>query len=76
LPGATATCVKSGQPISPLAIPGKYLLNIFFTGDIVAEWLAQEFTFLGVHFQNWMPLALAIVVLAALLQWFRSARGN
>jgi hypothetical protein len=53
-------------------ISEKYLLNIFFLGDVVAEWLASEFTLFGVHFQNWMPLALAIVVLGVLFQWHRS----
>jgi hypothetical protein len=28
------------------------------------EWLTTEFTFLGIQFQNWMVIALAIVVLA------------
>jgi hypothetical protein len=45
-------------------------------GDTVAEWLAREFTVLGIHFQNWMPLALAIVVLGVLLQWLRSTPRN
>jgi hypothetical protein len=31
---------------------------------------------LGIHFQNWMPLALAIVVFGVLLQWLSSVRGN
>ena len=24
------------------------------------DWLAGEFTILGIHFQNWMPIAVAI----------------
>jgi hypothetical protein len=54
----------------------KISIKYLFMGDIVAEWLAREFTFLGIHFQNWMPLALAIVVFGVLLQWLSSARGN
>lgn len=45
-------------------------------GDGVAQWLAGEFVFLGVHFQNWMPVALAIVVLAILYQWLRGPFGD
>jgi disulfide bond formation protein DsbB len=52
----------------PLKISIKY---IFCGGVVVSEWLAREFTFLGVHFQNWMPLALVIVLLCIFFQWFR-----
>jgi hypothetical protein len=40
------------------------------------RWLAGEFTFLGVHFQNWMPLALAIIALWVLFLWSRGSLGN
>jgi hypothetical protein len=28
------------------------------------EWLAGEFSLFGIHFQNWMPLFVAIVLVA------------
>jgi hypothetical protein len=30
----------------------------------MGDWLVGEFTFLGVHFQNWMLVAAIVVVLA------------
>jgi hypothetical protein len=45
-------------------------------GDAVAQWLVHEFTFMGIHFQNWMPVAAAIVVAGVLLQWRRGARRD
>jgi hypothetical protein len=33
------------------------------------EWLVQQFTLFGVHFQNWMLLVLVILVLAILSAW-------
>jgi hypothetical protein len=35
----------------------------------VGDWLVREFTFLGIHFQNWMPVAVGIVVLLILYFW-------
>jgi hypothetical protein len=32
-------------------------------GSGIAQWLAGDFTLLGIQFQNWMPVALAIVAL-------------
>jgi len=32
------------------------------------NWLLAEFTFLGLHFQNWMPMVAGIVTLL-LLYW-------
>jgi len=37
----------------------------------IADWLVGEFTFLGIHFQHWMLVALAIVVLSILYEWLR-----
>jgi hypothetical protein len=37
----------------------------------MGDWLAEHFTLFGVTFQNWMILALAIVLLAALFAWWR-----
>jgi hypothetical protein len=55
----------------------KYQLNIFRWGTIVSEWLATDFTFFGVHFQNWMPIALVVVVLCVVFQVLRgSYRGR
>jgi hypothetical protein len=39
----------------------------------MAQWLAGEFTLLGVHFQNWMPLALAIIVLWVVFMWWKGS---
>jgi hypothetical protein len=35
------------------------------------DWLAQGFTVFGVHFQNWMPVAAAIVLAAVIYMWMR-----
>jgi hypothetical protein len=69
-----ATWRHGAESIFAIGIFEKYPLNILVMGDIVAEWLAREFTFLGIHFQNWMPLALAIVMLGVLFQLLRSTR--
>jgi disulfide bond formation protein DsbB len=42
-------------------------------GMAVSEWLAREFAVFGIHFQNWMLLALAIVVVCVLFQWFKGS---
>lgn len=39
--------------------------------DGLGDWLVQSFTLLGVTFQNWMPIALALVLFAALIAWLR-----
>jgi hypothetical protein len=52
----------------------KILFKIYFLrGPLVAEWLAGEFTVLGYHFQNWMLVALVVVLIGAVLQWLRSS---
>ncbi len=35
----------------------------------MGDWLVQEFTFLGIHFQNWMPVAVGFAVLFILYFW-------
>jgi hypothetical protein len=42
-------------------------------GISVSEWLARDFTFVGLHLQNWMPLALVIVLLCVIFQWLRGS---
>ena len=37
----------------------------------MGDWLAERFTLLGVTFQNWMIVALAIVPVGGLLAWWR-----
>jgi disulfide bond formation protein DsbB len=37
----------------------------------VGEWLVREFTFLGIHFQNWMPVAAGIVAVTILCIWIK-----
>jgi hypothetical protein len=36
-------------------------IKIAFMGEGIAQWLAADFAVLGVQFQNWMPIAVAIV---------------
>ena len=36
-------------------------------GDGIAQWLAADFAVLGFQFQNWMPIAVAIVAGFALV---------
>jgi hypothetical protein len=33
------------------------------------QWLATECPLWGIHFQNWMPVAIGIVMIAILYQW-------
>jgi hypothetical protein len=37
----------------------------------MGDWLVERFTLLGVTFQNWMIVALAIVLVGGLLAWWR-----
>jgi hypothetical protein len=37
----------------------------------VGNWLVARFTLLGVIFQNWMMVALAIILVAVLIAWWR-----
>jgi hypothetical protein len=39
----------------------------------MSEWLAGEFALLGVHFQNWMPLALTIIVSWMVFLWWKGS---
>jgi hypothetical protein len=36
----------------------------------MGEWLVKQFTLLGVTFQNWMALALAIILIGVLIAWW------
>ena len=38
------------------------------------QWFVKEFTFLGIHFQNWMLVATAIVLVAILAAWLQQRR--
>jgi hypothetical protein len=35
--------------------------------DGIGEWLFGEFSVFGVHFQNWMPVVVALAVCIAIL---------
>jgi hypothetical protein len=35
------------------------------------DWLVGEFMILGIHFQNWMPIAAAIGIAGILWAWVR-----
>jgi hypothetical protein len=54
---ASATCCK----IWPLA------------GPPMGDWLVRDFVIFGVTVQNWMPVALAMAVVAVIISW-RSSR--
>jgi hypothetical protein len=38
-------------------------------GGGMEQWLIAHFSFLGVDFQNWMPVAAGIVALFSAYQW-------
>jgi hypothetical protein len=38
------------------------------------QWLVEQFTLFGLHFQNWMLLVLVILVLAILSAWMVESR--
>jgi hypothetical protein len=38
------------------------------------EWLVEQFTLFGVHFQNWMLLVLIILLFAILSAWMVETR--
>ena len=42
----------------------------------IGQWLVGQFSILGVHFQNWMAVAFAIVVLWLLYLWLRGRLGR
>jgi hypothetical protein len=42
-------------------------------GNGSIQWLVEEFTFLGMHFQSWMPVVAAIIVLGILFAWSRGS---
>jgi hypothetical protein len=44
-------------------------------GPSVDQWLVQEFTILGIHFQNWMLVDAGIVLAAVLIAWLQG-RGR
>jgi cell division protein FtsX len=37
----------------------------------VGAWLAERFTLLGVTFQNWMLIAVVVILIAVLIAWWR-----
>jgi hypothetical protein len=40
-------------------------------GHGMGNWLIERFTLLGVTFQNWVILALAVILVGALIAWWR-----
>ena len=52
-----------------VAKPGTYVFNISM------GWLGEESNFLGIPFQNWMPIAVAIVLIGIAVTWWREWRG-
>lgn len=40
----------------------------------MSNWLVERFTLLGATFQNWMIMALAIVLVVLLIAWWRTQR--
>jgi len=39
-------------------------------------WMVERFTLAGVTFQNWMIVALAIILVGALIAWWRERRKD
>ena len=37
----------------------------------MGNWLAERFSLFGVAFQNWMMVAAAIILVGALIAWWR-----
>jgi hypothetical protein len=44
--------------------------------DWLGAWLVDDFSVLGVHLQNWMPVAVAIVVLWGAYEWISRRRRH
>jgi hypothetical protein len=42
----------------------------------MGNWLIERFTLLGVTFQNWVILALAVILVGALIAWWRGQQGR
>jgi hypothetical protein len=42
----------------------------------VSDWLVREFTVLGIHFQNWMLVVLAIVLSMILYAWIQEQKRH
>ena len=38
----------------------------------MGEWLARQYYFGGITFQNWMTVAIAIIVVAVIIAWWRT----
>jgi hypothetical protein len=38
----------------------------------MGEWLARQYYFDGITFQNWMVIAVAIIVVAVIIAWWRT----
>lgn len=38
----------------------------------MADWLIGEFSIFGIQMQNWMPIALAITIVAIVYAWRRA----
>jgi di/tricarboxylate transporter len=45
-------------------------------GERIGQWLVGQFALFGIPFQNWMAVALAIVVLWMLGLWFAGWFGD
>ena len=41
----------------------------------MSDWLVEQFTLLGLTFQNWMIVGLAMIVIAALISRMEDGRG-
>ena len=37
----------------------------------MGDWLAEQFTLFGATFQNWMVVAIAIILVGAFVAWWR-----
>jgi hypothetical protein len=65
--GITRLCAKSSS-FSALALV-KNIYKVSFMRDGIGRWLVGELPIPGLHLQNWMGVAAAIVVLWILYLW-------
>jgi hypothetical protein len=50
-----------------------YTKNIYSLS--MAGWLTGEFVVFGIHFQNWMPIAVALIAVWIITDWMFKRRG-
>jgi hypothetical protein len=72
--GATARASGATNGLGCVLQPGRrqrLVVASRFAGTLMADWLVANFTIFGVHAQNWMVIALAIILI-----WIVMARRS